>query len=209
MKKSARSIGARSEERASIARSVACLRACRGARDARGKGLLQGGERVLGVFAPGSHASAITDTPAASATYQAGASQEPPAGRVSQVSTVGAKPPNTVKAPLYTIEMPVARTAVGKISESAAGATPLKLDTSTQMSACTTRSVAKVGRALSQRKSGSTRTMSASEARARLRRRPIRSESAPKSTQPVTNRTLPMRAEAKACCALKPKVCWT
>jgi NodT family efflux transporter outer membrane factor (OMF) lipoprotein len=53
-----------------------------------------------GGSARGSPASAITATRAARVTYQAGASQAPPAGRVSQVSTVGANPPKSVNAPL-------------------------------------------------------------------------------------------------------------
>ena len=43
---------------------------------------------------------AINATAAASMTYHAGAYSDPPARWVAHVRSMGAKPPNTVKAPL-------------------------------------------------------------------------------------------------------------
>src|SRR5271163_4241446 len=98
---------------------------------------------------------AIRATAAASMTYQAGAYSHPPARCVAQVSNRGAKPPNSVKAPLYTREVPVERTPVGKISDKADGATPTKLATRMHTRHCTTMSVGRVGSAFSHMNSGS------------------------------------------------------
>lgn len=50
--------------------------------------------------------------------------------------------------------MPVARTRVGNSSDSAAGATPVKMATNTQNALWTVRSAASVCTSLSQRSSG-------------------------------------------------------
>src|SRR5271163_4940879 len=107
---------------------------------------------------------------------------EPPDRCVSQVRIIGAKPPNSVKAPLYTREVPVERTPVGKISDKAAGATPTKLATSRHTMDWTTISVAKVGAALSHRNNGSTSTRSSVALRNKLRRLPSRSDREPNHT---------------------------
>src|ERR1700689_3742905 len=127
---------------------------------------------------------AISSTPAASITYQAGEEIEPPDRCVSQVRIHGAKPPNRVNAPLYTSEVPVERTPVGKISETAAGATPTKLATGLHTMDCTINRVEGTGSALSHRNSGSTRANSSDALMNKLRRLPIRSQKEPNQTQP-------------------------
>src|SRR5258708_6964457 len=97
---------------------------------------------------------------------------------------MGAKPPNSVKAPLYTRDVPVERTPVGKISDRAAGATPTKLATSRHTMHCTMIRVDRSGSALSHRNSGSTDTSSRAALRNRLLRLPIRSDREPNQTHP-------------------------
>jgi len=67
---------------------------------------------------------ATSATLAAAITYHAGTKMDPPEPCRAQVNIIGAKPPKIVNAALYTKEVPVERTAVGKISDSAAGGTP-------------------------------------------------------------------------------------
>src|SRR5580704_10137096 len=111
---------------------------------------------------------------------------EPPGRCVSQVRSVGEKPPNSVNAALYTSEVPVERTPVGKISDSAAGATPTKLATNMHTIAWTTISVGSVGEAFSHKNSGSTKARSSAALRNKLRRLPIRSEKDPNQRHPST-----------------------
>jgi hypothetical protein len=64
---------------------------------------------------------AFSATAATAITYHAGTKIAPEPCR-AQVTIIGAKTPKIVKAPLYTKDVPVERTEVGKISESATGA---------------------------------------------------------------------------------------
>src|ERR1700733_13220313 len=125
---------------------------------------------------------------------------------MSQVRIIGAKPPNSVKAPLYTRDVPVERTPVGKISDSAAGATPTKLATNKHTMACTTIRVGNVGSAFNHRNSGSTAMNSSPALKPKLTRRPIRSDQDPNHTQPMTKGILPISDAPKAWAALKPNV---
>jgi len=59
----------------------------------------------------------MSATVAAAITYHAGTKIEPPEPCRVQVKIIDAKPPNIVNAALYTKEVPVERTAVGKISD--------------------------------------------------------------------------------------------
>src|SRR5271155_3229702 len=104
---------------------------------------------------------------------------EPPDRCVSQVRIIGAKPPNSVKAPLYTRDVPVERTPVGKISDKADGATPTKLATRVHTMDCTMIRVGSVGAAFNHMKSGSTETSSSRALMNRLRSLPMRSDKVP------------------------------
>src|SRR5580658_8881051 len=97
---------------------------------------------------------------------------EPPDRCVSQVSIMGAKPPNKVNAPLYTSEVPVERTPVGKISDNAAGATPTKLATRVQTMHWTAIKVGRMGDAFNHMNSGNTSTSRRKALKKRLVRLP-------------------------------------
>src|ERR1700686_5432400 len=112
---------------------------------------------------------------------------------MSQVRIMGAKPPNSVNAPLYTSEVPVERTPVGMISDSAAGATPTKLATSRHTIDCTMIRVGNTGSAFNHRNSGSTKTNRSAALRDKLSRLPIRSDKEPNQTHPATKGILPIR----------------
>src|ERR1700689_1364894 len=112
---------------------------------------------------------------------------DPPDRWMSQVRIMGAKPPNTVKAPLYTSEVPVERTPVGKISDNAAGATPTKLATRGHTMHWTAIKVGRIGDAFSHINSGSPSTSRSEALKNKLVRLPSRSDSEPNQTQPTTN----------------------
>src|SRR5450631_2906309 len=131
---------------------------------------------------------------------------DPPDRWVSQVSIIGANPPKKVNAPLYTKDIPVERTPVGKISDNAAGATPTKLATNMHTIDWTMMSVNNVGSAFNQRNNGHTKINSRAALMKRLVRRPMRSERDPNQTQPTTKGTLPIKEAPKACLALKLNV---
>src|SRR4030081_2919579 len=119
---------------------------------------------------------------------------------------MGAKPPNSVNAPLYTRDVPVERTPVGKISDKAAGATPTKLATNTHTMHWTMIRVERLGSALSHRNKGRTKPSSSVAHRNKLRRLPTRSDREPNHTHPMTKGILPIREAPKACRALKLNV---
>ncbi|MNT95872.1 hypothetical protein D3C72_2378400 [compost metagenome] len=84
----------------------------------------------------------------------------------------GANPPSIVTAVLYDRDMPEDRTAVGKTSDSAAGATPTYMATIRQNSDCTTISVVWVCDTFSHIISGYTAISSSSAAARSTVRRP-------------------------------------
>src|ERR1700730_7416908 len=103
---------------------------------------------------------------------------------MSHVRIMGAKPPNTVNAPLYTSDVPVERTPVGKIYDRAAGATPTKLATSRHTIDWTTIRVRSDGSPFNHRNNGRTRTSSRAALIPKLRPRPMRSDKEPNHTHP-------------------------